>query len=225
MISALAVVALLAVGVVSAPAYSSDQRSVEKRQDYTIPEYVTTEPDQSTTPANGQSGSPPSSGDDSLFATINRWRSTFGANALSWSEDMVNAAANTGQLNGGTSMSLQHHNPSDAAEVIAAGSDTDMGQDLKGRSPFEISLIAWLCENPENKMGDSCDVQAGVMNIHNIDTQHPTGHHDILVDNSYTQIGCAFTKNPNADGWFGDQGLLSAVIEITKGRADLMEHR
>ncbi|KAL8706117.1 MAG: hypothetical protein Q9201_000819 [Fulgogasparrea decipioides] len=167
MIPALAVVALLAVNVASAPASSSDQRSVEKRQDYPVVEYVTTGPDQSTTPVNGQSGSPPSSGDDSLLTTINRWRSAFGANALSWSQDMVNAAANTGQLNGGTSsMSLQHHNPSDAAEVIAPGSDTDMGQDLKGRSPFEISLISWLCENPENAMGDSCDVQAGVMNTY-----------------------------------------------------------
>ncbi len=34
-----------------------------------------------------------------------------------------------------------------------------------------------------------------------------TGHHDILVDNSYKEIGCAFTRDQSAsgDGWF--QGL------------------
>ena len=34
----------------------------------------------------------------------------------------------------------------------------------------------------------------------------PAGHHKILVDKQYKRIGCAFTRNPNADTYWG-QGL------------------
>lgn len=34
-----------------------------------------------------------------------------------------------------------------------------------------------------------------------------TGHNAILTDDKYTQIGCAFAKNPNADSFWGSQGL------------------
>ncbi|KAL8962023.1 MAG: hypothetical protein Q9193_001512 [Seirophora villosa] len=147
-----------------------------------------------------------SSGDNSIIATINKWRSTFDADALSWSQDLVNAAANTGSLNGGGA-TMQHHAPKGAAEVIAPGSDTAKDQDLQDYTPFEISLIAWLCEKPGDKMGDSCAFQNNIMKVSNADSENPTGHHDILVDNQYSQIGCAFTRNPNADDWFGSQGL------------------
>ncbi|CAL8584005.1 hypothetical protein XPA_009615 [Xanthoria parietina] len=36
-----------------------------------------------------------------MLSTINGWRHTLGASPLSWSQDMANAAANTGRLNGG----------------------------------------------------------------------------------------------------------------------------
>ena len=29
-----------------------------------------------------------------------------------------------------------------------------------------------------------------------------TGHHDILVDDSYKEIGCAFTRDPSPDDGF-----------------------
>ncbi|KAI4159321.1 MAG: hypothetical protein L6R39_000411, partial [Caloplaca ligustica] len=135
---------LLATIVTCVPTSPPGQPSLRKRQ------------------SDANDGSP-FSGDVSLLRTINGWRYAFGVGPLTWSQDMANAAANTGQLNEASS-SMQHHNPSDAAEVIAPGSDTDMGQDLKGRSPFEISLISWLCENPGTTMKDACGVQRSIMN-------------------------------------------------------------
>ncbi|KAI4282103.1 MAG: hypothetical protein L6R38_003187 [Xanthoria sp. 2 TBL-2021] len=92
-----------------------------------------------------------------ILSTINGWRYALGASPLSWSQDMANAAANTGRLNGG-GVAMNHHAADGAAEVIAPGSDTDMGQDLKGRSPFEISFIAWICEKPSPQMGNACEL-------------------------------------------------------------------
>ncbi|KAI4212242.1 MAG: hypothetical protein L6R36_009491 [Xanthoria steineri] len=141
-----------------------------------------------------------------MLSTINGWRHTVGASPLSWSQDMANAAANTGRLNGG-GVSMNHHPANGAAEVISPGSDTAMGQNLKGRSPFEISFIAWICEKPSPAMGNACQLvdtnrQDAVMRI----TNSGTGHHDILVDSQYKQIGCAFTKNKNPSQWFLGQG-------------------
>ena len=92
-----------------------------------------------------------------MLSTINGWRRTLGASPLSWSQDMANAAANTGRLNGG-GVSMNHHPANGAAEVISPGSDSAMGQNLKGRSPFEISFIAWICERPSSAMGDACQL-------------------------------------------------------------------
>lgn len=114
-----------------------------------------------------------SSGDNSIIATINKWRSTFDADALSWSQDLVNAAANTATLNGGGA-TMQHHAPKGAAEVIAPGSDTAMDQDLQDYTPFEISLIAWLCEKPGDKMGDSCAFQTDIMKVYDLLHLPPT---------------------------------------------------
>lgn len=127
-----------------------------------------------TTPTNtgddgssgGDSGSgdgSPLSGDTSILSTINKWRTAYGKNTLTWSQDLANAAANTGQLDGGSSANEAHHAPPDAAEVIAPGSDNAMGKDLQGRSPFEISYIEWLCEVQSDVLGDSCAFQQTIM--------------------------------------------------------------
>ncbi|KAL8674235.1 MAG: hypothetical protein Q9168_001360 [Polycauliona sp. 1 TL-2023] len=95
---------------------------------------------------------------DDLLTTINGWRYALGAQPLSWSQDMANAAASTGQQNQGGAAGQTHHPARNAAEVIAPGSDNSMGKDLKGRSPFEISFIAWICERPSSQMGDACEL-------------------------------------------------------------------
>ncbi|KAL8679451.1 MAG: hypothetical protein Q9186_004281 [Xanthomendoza sp. 1 TL-2023] len=142
-----------------------------------------------------------------ILSTINGWRYALGANPLSWSQEMADAAANTGRANCGGGCGMNHHAPKNAAEVISPGSDNDNGQNLHGRSPFEISYIAWICEVPSAQMGDACSLvdvnnKDAVMRI----TMNGRGHHDILVDNNYKKIGCAFTPNSNANEWFLGRG-------------------
>lgn len=93
-----------------------------------------------------------------ILSTVNCWRCALCAKRLIWSEDMAQAAANTGQLNSGGAAGMNHHAPPGTAEVIAPGSDTAIGIDLQGRSPFEISFIAWICEKPSSRMGDACSL-------------------------------------------------------------------
>lgn len=133
---------LLATGALCIPLPPSAPSSLTKRQD----------------------GSPFSDG-VSLLSTINNWRSAYGKSSMTWSPDMASAAANTGSLNGG-GVTMEHHVPPNAAEVIAPGNDNDMGIDLKGHSPFEISFIAWLCEVPgDPELGNACADQESVMNM------------------------------------------------------------
>ena len=136
-------------------------------QPETQPEQGTTTPTDTTAPTNTGSddGSPLSDG-ISLLTTINKWRQAYGKNTLTWSDDLVGVAANTGQLDqGSSSLEAHHSSPPANAEVITPGSDNDLGKDLQGRSPFEISYISWLCEVRYNgdPLGGECDFQQTVM--------------------------------------------------------------
>ncbi|KAL8988962.1 MAG: hypothetical protein Q9169_008467 [Polycauliona sp. 2 TL-2023] len=141
-----------------------------------------------------------------ILSQVNGWRSALGANSLSWNQDLANAAGYTGQLNGGGA-SQNHHPAPGAAEVISPGSDWNMGKDLQGRSPFEISFIAWICEKPDGRMGSVC----GMVDVNNPNAimrmrYQGTGHYDIVTSNRYRQIGCGFAKNPNRNGQFMSEG-------------------
>lgn len=108
-------------------------------------------------------GSPLSAG-DSMLTDINYWRNAYGKTALTWSNELADAALNTGTLDGGSSAKEVHHNAQNAAEVIAPGSDNSMGKDLQGHSPFEISYISWLCEVPDGqRLGNLCQFQQDIM--------------------------------------------------------------
>ncbi|KAL8784228.1 MAG: hypothetical protein Q9195_009127 [Heterodermia aff. obscurata] len=107
-------------------------------------------------------GSPLSDG-VSLLTTINKWRTAYGRDLLTWSDDLATAAFNTGTLDGGDSSKEAHHPAPQAAEVISPGSDNDMGKDLQGHSPFEISYVNWLCEVQSDVVGDLCAFQQSIM--------------------------------------------------------------
>ena len=138
MFSALASLLLLVTGVASMPTLSPRQGS------------------------GSTDGSPLSAG-DSMLTDINYWRNAYGKPSLTWSNELADAARNTGTLDGGSSANEVHHNAQMAAEVIAPGSDTTMGKDLQGHSPFEISYISWLCEVPDGRLGDLCKFQQNIM--------------------------------------------------------------
>ena len=118
----------------------------------------------STDQGSGSTDGSPLSAGDSMLTDINYWRNAYGKTALTWSSELADAALNTGNLNHGNTASAVHYNAQMAAEVIAGGSDTTMGKDLQGHSPFEISYISWLCEVPDaNRLGDLCKFQKDIM--------------------------------------------------------------
>ncbi|KAI4257729.1 MAG: hypothetical protein L6R42_005483 [Xanthoria sp. 1 TBL-2021] len=164
---------------------------------------------------------------NSMLATINKWRTAYGKGDLTWAQDLVAGAAKTGTDNNGKGGDTFQHGGSGNAEVMTPGGTTAGGQDLKGYSPFEVSyILGWLCEVPTGPVASACADLKSVMNM-SVVTIPPasvsslmhianmcdiryyggnTGHHDILVDNRYKRIGCAFTKDAAAEEGFV-QGL------------------
>lgn len=134
------------------PTSQSDQSTQPNKQQETTPK-----PDQSDSSQSNTNNQPAQSDDNSLLATVNKWRSAYNLNALSWSQEMVDGAAETGQLNNGRGDGFQHHGRGNA-EVMTPGNDNDGGKDLKGFSPFEIGYVAgWLCEVPSGPVASSCE--------------------------------------------------------------------
>lgn len=112
---------------------------------------------QATTPDTSSTGGNDGSNDggNDLLSTVNYWRRQYGKSSLSWDQSCVDAASNTGNLNGGGANGMTHHPPSFPAqitgavgvgEVIAPGTDSALGKDLKGHTPFDLAMIGWLCE-------------------------------------------------------------------------------
>ncbi|KAL8826162.1 MAG: hypothetical protein Q9191_003969, partial [Dirinaria sp. TL-2023a] len=162
-------------------------------------------------------GSPPS-GSSSILSTINYWRTEYGLSTLVWNSTLQSAAENTGSLDGGSASNEVHHPPPvtpghGIGEVISPGSDNDGGGkwNLQGHSFFELAYLGWLCEGPPSRLGSNgqqlCDL---LQQVDPGDTYEltETGHYEILTTPQYTDIGCAYTKNPNADmTWYYQQGL------------------
>ena len=130
----------------------------------TVPEQAPTTPATTEPVDDGSDDGSPLSDGKSLLSTINYWRSAYGVGFLTWGTDLEAAAANTGQLDGGSSANEVHH-PMDiyTAEVIAPGNDNDNGKDLQGHSPFEVSYLSWLCEQRSDTLGGLCDFQQSIM--------------------------------------------------------------
>ena len=94
------------------------------------------------------------------------------------------------------------------AQVIAPGPVNDISGvsfPVDGLTPFGITYVAgWLCEVPTDpEISDLCGPANNVMHF----VYSDTGHHDILTSTQYTNIGCAFTANPDAATDSTYQGL------------------
>ncbi|KAL8849936.1 MAG: hypothetical protein Q9221_005115 [Calogaya cf. arnoldii] len=169
-------------------------------------------PPTASNPPTGNTGSG-SIDENAMLTVINKWRSAYGLDDLSWSADMVAGAAKTGQDNNGQGGPSFNHGGSGNAEVMTPGFVNAGSQDTKGYSPFEVAyIVGWLCEVPVDPVASDCANLKGVLNIDH--SGGNTGHHDILVDPKYKEIGCAFTQGPNAsdDGMF--QGLWICNLQL-----------
>ena len=148
---------------------------------------------------------PPTSGGVSIIDTINKWRSLYNVNSLSWSDQLAANAQKTGDDNHGET---ENHelNPGSFAQVITPGAQS-FNNDLRGDTPFELCFVGWLCEVPSDSQlqsgTDQCALVKEVLNL----VFSGTGHHDILTSSNYKSVGCAFTQNPNAQPGSPYQGL------------------
>ena len=159
----------------------------------------------SPSPANLVRRDPLTSGGVSILDTINKWRSLYNVNTLTWSDQLAANAQKTGNDDGGVN---ENHelNPGSFAQVIAPSAQS-FSQDLQGDTPFELTYVVWLCEVPSDPQlqtdTDQCALVQSVLNY----VMEETGHHNILVSTVYNSIGCAFTQNPNAQAISPYQGL------------------
>ncbi|MCJ1333041.1 hypothetical protein MMC10_009735 [Thelotrema lepadinum] len=146
----------------------------------------------------------PLNGGVTILSTINKWRTAYSLNNLTWSDGLTSDALATGKFNnGGDVTTLQHPGgyPDSFAEVITPGmTDALSGYNLEGDTPFELAWVSWLCEvstDPELQASgfsgvDQCGVVSKVLNMQ----YSGTGHHDILTSGSYQTVGCAYVQNP-----------------------------
>ncbi|KAI4270688.1 MAG: hypothetical protein LQ337_006523 [Flavoplaca oasis] len=120
-------------------------------------EEPTTQPTSSDSSDSTSTNTTPSSDSNALLTVINKWRTAYGISQLTWSEEMVAGAAQTGQDNMGyfNSGSFTHGGAGNA-EVMTPGSDTAGDADLGQYTPFEIAYISWLCEVPSETLGNAC---------------------------------------------------------------------
>ncbi|KAL9100752.1 MAG: hypothetical protein Q9187_009327 [Circinaria calcarea] len=148
----------------------------------------------------------PLSGGVSLLTTVNKYRQLYSLPKLSWSSVLTKNALKTGTDGGGVTQTHQL-NPGSFAQVITPGMSTAV-VDLGGDTPFELSYVAWLCEvssDPQLSAGgvNQCDLVEKILHMR----YSSTGHYDILTSKKYTQIGCAFARNPGAAATSVYQGL------------------
>ncbi|KAL9103939.1 MAG: hypothetical protein Q9187_008953 [Circinaria calcarea] len=159
-------------------------------------------PSSVSTPSDGS----PLSGGISLLTTVNKYRQLYSLPTLSWSSVLTENALKTGTDGGGVTQTHQL-NPGSFAQVITPGMSTAV-VDLGGDTPFELSYVAWLCEvSSDSQLSaggvNQCDLVEKVLHMR----YSSTGHYDILTSKKYTQIGCAFARNPGAAATSVYQGL------------------
>ena len=166
-------------------------------------------------------GAPLVSRDDTLIQIVNKWRTAYGLGHLTWDENLVNNAFETGRKNGGVSMQhfTEPEHPGTWGQVIAWGFDSST-KDLGQWTPFEIAYVAgWLCEVEDPQIVDTCNAMKAVQLYTYTDSEgnHITGHHDLLTSDQYTTIGCAFFADPASTGvpehsgiWTCDLGGLKS---------------
>ena len=73
------------------------------------------------------------------------------------------------------------------AQCIAEGDDSTSSGSW---SPFDLIYLGWLCEIPEDNLGDGCSVMEAATHMI-VNTTEP-GHAQILRTESYTQMGCNY---------------------------------
>jgi len=173
--------------------------TVENKEELKI-EYKAVEIDGSSVEASA--GKP-------MIQSINEYRSRARLPPLVWDSRLVSNAAKTGDATHGERMQHQM-NPGTFGQVLVEGTDSSCGLESTNYTPFEVFYYSWLCENPNDAaLQDNC---GSVLRTSRIDTGGQIGHWQILSDEKYKKIGCAFTRNQNVNRCSGFTGVWACDL-------------
>jgi hypothetical protein len=142
----------------------------------------------------------PLSGDLTLLQTINKWRYRYGREPIRWSTSFADSAATFAtetinrQPHTGLGSGVQIQAPSPGFVVPPPGAN------LEGFSPFELQVLSWLCESPqdpqlqpaENGGVNVCYVQQRILDI----SSSTSMIHDAVLTTSLNSVGCAYRQYP-----------------------------
>ncbi|MCJ1273959.1 hypothetical protein MMC21_001752 [Puttea exsequens] len=177
------------------------------KQVVTPPKKVVAPPAKPVQPSTGGSNDgSPMSGHKSYLQTANYFRKLQGFPEFEYDDTLQGNSATTNNADGAVKMAHQL-NAGSNAQCIAQGDDTTTSGDL---TPFDLVYLGWLCEIPQDNLGDMCDKMKAATHMQ-MNYQDP-GHANILRSTSYKTIGCNYktsvTPQPNFQGmWTCDLGL------------------
>jgi hypothetical protein len=132
-----------------------------------------------------------------VIDTINNYRVNANLPLMTWNDQLAANAFKTGNDVSGRAL-VHQLNPGSYGQVLVFGFDDNdvCDKNLMGWTPFEVFFLSWMCERPlDPALNGVCDM---VFEVGRIDTAGQTGHHDLLASTDYTQIGCAFARDPLA---------------------------
>ncbi|KAL9039731.1 MAG: hypothetical protein Q9214_004758 [Letrouitia sp. 1 TL-2023] len=149
----------------------------------------------------------PTSGGVPLIDTINKWRKAYNLVELRWDAQLSQNAKKTGVDSGGLPNNQTHEiNPPTTSQVIGPGQSVRNGDYTQ--TPFELSVLGWLCEHPGGPLlqgqVDQCAIQGRWLPLGTPPPpDDPEGHYKILagigISAGLRFIGCAFTPSPEED--------------------------
>ena len=146
----------------------------------------------------------PVSGGVPIINDINEYRQRAKLPLLAWDWHLVNNSYITAENNVWYHWEKFVHDlqPPSYAQVMTAGINDagECGRNMKGWTPFQLSLLCWLCENPSDAA-----IRANCQQARAVSGCDPslsdTEHWQILHSAAYHQIGCAYAHHdvPNSD--------------------------
>ena len=151
-------------------------------------------------------------GGQNVVDVANKWRSKQGLGTFTWDDGLATVSSNTNAANGANSMT-HHMVPPSLGQVIAQGSSSLTGTSSQGTlGPFDLLYLGWICEMSDKIPDFPCpDATAAT----HMQTDGETIHAQILMNPSYTKLGCNFmdATDPGAQV-FPDifQGMLTCDV-------------
>ena len=144
-------------------------------------------PSPSPSPSSGGSGAV--IGGQNALDVANKYRSMQSLGTFTWDEGLESASANTNTANGANQM-VHRNVGAGQGQVIAQGSSTLTGTSSSGElGPIDLLYLGWICELSGNIPEAPCAAATAATHMN---TEGQTDHATILMNPSFTKIGCNF---------------------------------